>query len=92
MLSVSGARLSETKELADNVFRRRLEQLEGVAQVTVAGGVEREIVVEVNQKPVTSVGDVTEAVSAAKEEGRPAVLFKVADQAGAEHFVAVRIN
>jgi hypothetical protein len=31
-------------------------------------------------------------VSTAKEEGRPAVLFKVADQAGTEHFVAVRLN
>jgi len=73
---------------------------EGVVVTAVTGGSDAEekgffpgqIVVEVNQKPVKSVGEVTDAVSAAKEQGRPAVLFKVADQAGTEHFVAVRIN
>ena len=67
---------------------------------TVTGGSDAEekgfipgqIVVEVNQKPVKTVDEVTEAVSAAKEEGRPAVLFKVADQTGTERFVAVRLN
>ena len=56
VLSVAGADLWETKELADNVFRRRLEQLDGVAQVTVAGGLEREIVVEVNPELLESYG------------------------------------
>ena len=56
------------------------------------GFIPGQIVVEVNQKPVTSVDEVTAAVNVAKDEGRPAILFKVADQAGAEHFVAVRLN
>jgi HAE1 family hydrophobic/amphiphilic exporter-1 len=56
VLSVAGQDLWETKELADNVFRRRLEQLDGVAQVTVAGGLEREIVVEVNPELLESYG------------------------------------
>jgi HAE1 family hydrophobic/amphiphilic exporter-1 len=56
VLSVAGTDLWETKELADNVFRRRLEQLDGVAQVTVAGGLEREIVVEVNPELLESYG------------------------------------
>jgi serine protease Do len=72
----------------------------GVVVTTVTAGsdaqekgfVPGQIVVEVNQKPVTSVDDVTAAVNVAKDEGRPAILFKVADQAGAEHFVAVRLN
>jgi len=48
VLSVAGADLWETKELAENVFRRRLEQLEGVAQAQVSGGLQREIRVEVD--------------------------------------------
>lgn len=48
VLSVAGADLWETKELANNVFRRRLEQLDGVAQAQVSGGLEREIQVEVD--------------------------------------------
>ncbi len=51
-----------------------------------------QVIVEVNQKPVTSVDDVTTAVNTAKDEGRPAVLFKVADTTGQERFVAVRLN
>ena len=49
-VSVSGgADLWETKELAETVFRRRLEQLEGVAQVAVTGGLDREIQVNVDR-------------------------------------------
>lgn len=51
-----------------------------------------QVIVEVNQKPVTSVDDVTVAVNAAKDEGRPAVLFKVSDPTGQQRFVAVRLN
>jgi serine protease Do len=73
---------------------------EGIVVTSVAGGSDAEekgfipghVVIEVNQRAVTSVDEVTQAVSAAKEAGRPAVLFKVADQTGAERFVAVRIN
>ncbi|HZD04205.1 MAG TPA: efflux RND transporter permease subunit, partial [Longimicrobiales bacterium] len=46
-LSVAGGGdLWETKELAETVFRRRLEQLDGVAQASVTGGLDREIQVE----------------------------------------------
>lgn len=48
VLSVAGADLWETKELAETVFRRRLEQLSGVAQAQVSGGLAREIHVEVD--------------------------------------------
>lgn len=56
------------------------------------GFIPGQIIVEVNQKKVASVDEVTLAVGQAKEAGRPAVLFKVADQTGTEHFVAVRLN
>jgi HAE1 family hydrophobic/amphiphilic exporter-1 len=41
ILSVAGDDLWETKELAENVFRRRLEQVDGVAQAQDAGGIDR---------------------------------------------------
>ncbi len=48
-VSLSGGNdLWQTKELAETVFRRRLEQLEGVAEATVTGGLDREIHVEVD--------------------------------------------
>ncbi|MFY8031060.1 MAG: Do family serine endopeptidase [Devosia sp.] len=56
------------------------------------GFIPGQLIVEVNQKKVASVDEVTAAVSEAKEAGRPAVLFKVADQTGTERFVAVRLN
>jgi serine protease Do len=73
---------------------------EGVVVTSVAIGSDAEekgfipgqVIVEVNQKAVSSVDEVTIAVSAAKEAGRPAVLFKVSDQTGAERFVAVRLK
>ena len=72
----------------------------GVVVTTVTAGSDAadkgfspgQVIVEVNQKPVTSVDEVTSAVNTAKDEGRPAVLFKVADATGAERFVAVRLN
>jgi len=51
-----------------------------------------QVIVEVNQKPVTAIEEVTAAVNKAKDEGRPAVLFKVADTTGQQRFVAVRLN
>ncbi len=56
VLSVAGADLWETKELAENVFRRRLEQLDGIAQASVAGGLDREIVVEVDPERMQAYG------------------------------------
>ncbi|HEV2148994.1 MAG TPA: efflux RND transporter permease subunit [Longimicrobiaceae bacterium] len=56
-LSVAGQRdLPALKELAESVFRRRLEQIDGVAQATVTGGLEREIQVEVDPHLMESHG------------------------------------
>ncbi len=63
VVSVAGDDLWETKELAENVFRRRLEQLDGVAQATVSGGLEREIVVEVDPDRLRSFGVTIQEIS-----------------------------
>jgi HAE1 family hydrophobic/amphiphilic exporter-1 len=52
----SGGDLWTTKELAETVFRRRLEQLDGVAQAAVTGGLDREIQVEVDPRLLDSYG------------------------------------
>jgi len=65
-LSVSGGQdLWQTKELAETVFRRRLEQLDGVAQAAVAGGLDREIRVEVEPRLLESYGLTIEQISSA---------------------------
>lgn len=43
-----GAGLLDNKQVAETVFRRRLEQLDGVAQASVTGGLDRQIQVEGN--------------------------------------------
>jgi serine protease Do len=50
------------------------------------------VISEVNQQKVTTVAELTEKVDAAKEAGRPAVLFKVTDPAGTSRFVAVKLQ
>jgi HAE1 family hydrophobic/amphiphilic exporter-1 len=56
-LSVAGGEdLWRTKELAETVFRRRLEQLDGIAQAAVTGGLTREIQVEVDPRRVEAYG------------------------------------
>jgi len=56
-VSVAGQRdLPQLKELAEAVFKRRLEQIGGVAQATVTGGVEREVHVEVDPRLLESYG------------------------------------
>lgn len=56
-VSVAGERdLPQLKELAEAVFKRRLEQIDGVAQASVTGGVEREIHVEVDPRALESYG------------------------------------
>jgi serine protease Do len=50
------------------------------------------VIVEVNQQKVGTVDDVNEIVGAAREAGRPAVLFKVTDPTGASRFIAVRLG
>lgn len=65
-LSVSGGQdLWQTKELSETVFRRRLEQLDGVAQAAVTGGLDREIRVEVEPRLLDSYGLTIEEISAA---------------------------
>jgi len=56
-LSVSGRTdLWAMKNLADEVFKRRLEQIDGVAQAAVVGGLEREIHVDVDPHKLESYG------------------------------------
>jgi hydrophobic/amphiphilic exporter-1 (mainly G- bacteria), HAE1 family len=61
--------LRALKELAESVFRRRLEQIDGVAQVAVTGGLEREIHVEVDPARLEAYGltidEIAEALEAA---------------------------
>ena len=60
-----GSGLLHNKQIAERVFRRRLEQLDGVAQATVTGGLDREIQVEY-QPPLLDAYEVSasEVVSA----------------------------
>ena len=69
-VSVAGERdLPQLKELAEAVFKRRLEQIDGVAQASVTGGMEREIHVEVDPALLEahglSIADVASALDAA---------------------------
>lgn len=50
------------------------------------------LVTEVNQKEIGTVDELKELVGAAKEAGRPAVLFKVVDPTGTSRFIAVRLS
>jgi HAE1 family hydrophobic/amphiphilic exporter-1 len=66
VLSVAGGEdLWQTKELAETVFRRRLEQLDGVAQAAVTGGLDREIQVEVDPSLLDAYGITLQQVSTA---------------------------
>lgn len=69
-LSVAGdIDLLALKELGESVFKRRLEQIDGVAQAAVTGGLEREIHVEVDPRLLQSFGiaisDIEQALAAA---------------------------
>jgi HAE1 family hydrophobic/amphiphilic exporter-1 len=57
--------LWELKELSENVFKRRLEQIDGVAQAAVAGGLEREIHVRVDPNRLEAVSVTIDQVSQA---------------------------
>jgi serine protease Do len=50
------------------------------------------VIVEVNQQKVATVEEVNELVGAAKEAGRPAVLFKVTELSGGSRFIAVKLG
>ncbi len=60
-----GGNLLANKEIAEDVFRRRLEQLDGVAQASVTGGLDREIQIEVFPELLESNGVSLAEVSAA---------------------------
>ncbi|MEE8116820.1 MAG: efflux RND transporter permease subunit, partial [Gemmatimonadales bacterium] len=57
VLSVSGGTdLATLKELTESVFKRRLEQIDGIAEAALAGGLEREIHVEIDARLLESYG------------------------------------
>jgi HAE1 family hydrophobic/amphiphilic exporter-1 len=57
ILSVSGERtLLELKEFSEEVIKPRLEQIEGIGSAEIAGGVEREIQVEVDPQLMSLYG------------------------------------
>ncbi len=68
-LAVTGADLADLRDLADAVFKRRLEQLDGVALAAITGGPVREIQVVVRpdllQVNDVSLSDVTQALDQA---------------------------
>jgi hydrophobic/amphiphilic exporter-1 (mainly G- bacteria), HAE1 family len=65
---VGGSDLWETRELAETVYRRRLEQLDGVAQASVSGGLEREIQVDVDPRLLEAYGIELAQISQALEQ------------------------
>ena len=68
-LGVAGGRdLPGLKELAELVFKRRLEQIDGVALAQVTGGVEREIHVDVDPRALESFGLTVQDVAAALKD------------------------
>lgn len=58
-------RLIDLKEAARVVFKRRLEQIDGVAQAILTGGLEREIVVEIDPLMMQNYGITFQQVSSA---------------------------
>ncbi len=59
--------LLRNKEIAETIFRRRLEQLDGVAQATVTGGLDREIHVDVDPVLLDTYGVTLAELSTALE-------------------------
>lgn len=65
-VSITGSQdLWSLKDLSETVFRRRLEQLDGIAQAAVTGGLDREIHVEVDPQRLRSSGLTLEQVATA---------------------------
>lgn len=50
------------------------------------------VIVEVNQRKIATVDQLTQMVGDARQAGRPAVLFKVTDPAGSSRFIAVKLG
>ncbi len=64
-VSLAGGDLRDLKELGESVFKRRLEQIDGIAQATVTGGLEREIHVEVDPAQLEAYGLTIEQIATA---------------------------
>lgn len=64
-VSLAGDDLLRLRGLARDVFKRRLEQLKGVAMAVVTGGLEREIHVDVDTRRLATFGLSLEQLSAA---------------------------
>ena len=65
-ISVAGRNdLRALRDLTEEVFKRRLEQLDGIAQAATLGGLEREIQVDVDQRLLESFGITIDQVTAA---------------------------
>lgn len=64
-----GSSLWSLRDLTESVFKRRLEQIDGVAQATVTGGLEREIQVEIDPNALETydldINRVADALAAA---------------------------
>ncbi len=75
-----GGDLLRNKEIAEDVFRRRLEQLEGVAQASVTGGLDREIHVDVDPGLLEANGitlaEVSRALSQANYSARGGTILR----------------
>ena len=70
----------KNKEIAEDVFRRRLEQLEGVAQASVTGGLDREIQVNANgtllEANGLTLGQVSQAIGEANYSARGGTILR----------------
>ncbi|MGQ0563350.1 MAG: efflux RND transporter permease subunit [Gemmatimonadota bacterium] len=65
-ISITGSGdLWALKDLSETVFRRRLEQLDGIAQAAVTGGLDREIHVEIDPRRLESANLTLEQVASA---------------------------
>ena len=68
-IGVTGRELWALRDISEAVFKRRLEQIDGVAQAVVTGGLEREIQVDVSARALEAYGldvsDVADALAAA---------------------------
>jgi len=72
----------------DSVVITSIDPESGAAE---AGIQEGDIIISVNQKPVTSLSEVDDAVEQAKEAGRPSVLAQI-ERDGTHRFVAIPLS
>jgi len=64
IMAVSGSRsLLELKEFSEELVKPRLEQIEGIGSAEIAGGVEREIHIEVNPQYMSLYGLTIDQIS-----------------------------